>query len=183
MTTVYLVRHAHADWQPNENRPLSARGHSDAERLADRLGALPIGAIYSSTARRARETVAPLAFRKALPIHELHDLRERELSARPVDDFLSALKATWHDPSFAWPGGESNREAQQRGIRVIEQIRAWHPDEHVVAGTHGNLLALILQHYDSSVDFWFWQRLTMPDVYRLRFSTDREAAVERMWSG
>ena len=30
--------HAHADWTADENRPLSARGREDAERVAEELG-------------------------------------------------------------------------------------------------------------------------------------------------
>ena len=40
-----------------------------------------------------------------------------------------------------------------------------HPTEHIVLSTHGNLLALILQTFDPSVDFVFWKSLTMPDIY------------------
>ena len=57
MTTLYLVRHAHAVWTPEENRPLSDRGRQDALRVADLLCAsphrAPITAVYASTARRA----------------------------------------------------------------------------------------------------------------------------------
>ena len=38
MTVFYLIRHAHADWTPDEGRPLSERGQRDALRLAECLG-------------------------------------------------------------------------------------------------------------------------------------------------
>jgi 2,3-bisphosphoglycerate-dependent phosphoglycerate mutase len=181
MSTFYLVRHAHAEWTPDENRPLSARGQADAERVADVLGGVPITAIYSSPARRARETVAPLAARLGLPIQPVPDLRERELCHGAVDDFFGAVKATWSDPSFAYPGGESNAAAQRRGVAVVRRLQKRHPDEHVVLATHGNLLALVLQHFDPRVDFAFWKSLTMPDIYALRVSADSEASVHRLW--
>ena len=184
MTTIYLVRHAHADWTPDESRPLSARGEADALRLADLLEREPIAAVYASTSRRARDSTAPLAARKGLQVRELQDLRERELAAQPVGDlhFMDAVRATWDDPMFAWPGGETNQAAQQRGAAVVQEIVAGHPHEQIVVGTHGNLLALILQHYDPSIGFAFWQRLTMPDVYRLSFAPDGAPAIQRWWS-
>lgn len=171
-TVAILVRHAHADWNPDENRPLSARGHAAAVRLADRLVHLRVDAVYSSPATRAQQTVLPLAVRRNLPVRVVSDLRERELSSEPVDDFLSAVRAVWEDPSFAWPGGESNLTAQRRGVVALEQLLAAHAGEHIVVGTHGNLLALMLQHYDPGVDFEFWRYLTMPDAYRLCIGPD-----------
>ena len=51
-------------------------------------------------------------------------------------------------------------------------IVAAHPGQQIVIGTHGNLLALILQRYDPSVGFTFWSKLAMPDAYRLRSRPD-----------
>jgi 2,3-bisphosphoglycerate-dependent phosphoglycerate mutase len=177
----YLVRHAHAGWTPDENRPLSAQGRADAGQVADVLVGFPITAIYSSPARRAWETVAPLAARLGLPVHAVPDLRERKLCAGAVDDFFAAVRATWADPSFAHPGGESNAAAQRRGVAVIQGLMERHPTGHVVLGTHGNLLALVLQHFDAGVDFAFWRSLTMPDVYECQVGVDGDALVRRLW--
>jgi 2,3-bisphosphoglycerate-dependent phosphoglycerate mutase len=179
--TFYLVRHAHAGWTPDENRPLSARGRADAERVADVLGGFPITAIYSSPARRAWETVAPLAARLGLPVQVVPDLRERKLCDGTVDGFFAAVRATWADLSFAHPGGESNAAAQRRGVVAVQRLIERHPTDHVVLGTHGNLLALVLQHVDAGVDFAFWRSLAMPDVYALQMSVDGDAFVRRVW--
>jgi 2,3-bisphosphoglycerate-dependent phosphoglycerate mutase len=181
VSTLYLVRHAHAEWTPDENRPLSGRGRADAERVADVLGGVPITAIYASPVRRARETIAPLAVRLGLPIHIVPDLRERALCHAPVDDFFGAVKATWSNPPFAHPGGESNAAAQRRGVAVVHKLQKRHPDERIVLATHGNLLALVLQHFDPRVDFAFWRSLTMPDIYTLHVSADSEVSVHRLW--
>ena len=37
MAIIYLIRHAHIFWTPDENRPLSAQGSRDAIRVADAL--------------------------------------------------------------------------------------------------------------------------------------------------
>jgi 2,3-bisphosphoglycerate-dependent phosphoglycerate mutase len=180
MTVLDLVRHAHAVWTPDEQRPLSPRGRRDAERLAGVLASCPIDAIYASPYRRARETVAPLARRLGLPVRVEADLRERRLGAEPVADFLAAVQALWADPQWAWPGGESNAAAQRRGVALLRRLRARHPGEHVVLGTHGNLLALIVQHVDPGVDFAFWRALTMPDVYRLTWEAAGPVGYRRI---
>jgi 2,3-bisphosphoglycerate-dependent phosphoglycerate mutase len=181
VNTFYLVRHAHADWTPDENRPLSARGRADADRVADILQQYPIGAIYSSPYQRARQTIAPLATRLGLPVHIEPGLRERRLGNGWTGGFFGAVEATWQDPSFAHPGGESNGAAQRRGLAVVRRLQEQHGTEHIVLSTHGNLMALILQAFDPSVDHAFWKSLTMPDIYTLSVSEAGEAAIDRAW--
>jgi phosphohistidine phosphatase len=58
-----VVRHAHSDpGDPDELRPLSARGRDEAAALAERLAAEagPV-LVLSSPLLRARETAAPIA--------------------------------------------------------------------------------------------------------------------------
>src|SRR4030042_6758854 len=74
MTIFYLSRHAHADWTPDEQRPLSSKGQEDAQRLTDLLCDIPISRIYSSPFQRARQTVAPMACRFKLPFQHEPDL-------------------------------------------------------------------------------------------------------------
>ena len=181
METFYLVRHAHAHWTPDEDRPLSARGQVDAETVADLLQEAPISAVFTSPYRRARQTVAPLSRRLGLPLQEFWDLRERRLSAGIVEDFEAAVEATWRDSGFCHPGGESNAAAQRRGIALLHRIREQGMAGPVVLSTHGNLLALILQHFDPSVDFEFWRALAMPDIYLLSLPSEGPAVIRRLW--
>lgn len=183
MTTFYFVRHAHANWMPDENRPLSESGLTKADRVADILTSHPITAIYASPYRRAHQTVEPLAKQLNLPLQILDDLRERQLAAEPfdtVDGFDAGVKAVWADPAFAHAGGESNMVAQKRGAVLIEQLSAKHADGHIVLGTHGNLMALMLQHFLPSCDYDFWQALSMPDIYRLSIKDEPE--LSQLWT-
>lgn len=180
MTIFYLIRHAHAVWTPDEQRPLSPQGREDARRVADLLRRYPITEVYASPFRRAWETVAPLAEALDSPVHEAPGLRERKLSGTPVDDFFAAVRQTWDDPTTAHPGGETNAAAQRRGVAVVQRLRAQHPAAHIALATHGNLLALVLQHYDPDVDYEFWRALTMPDIYTLECS-DEKPAITRLW--
>ena len=180
MTTFLLVRHAHADWTPDENRPLSAQGRRAAIRVADALAEYPVDIIYSSPATRAHQTIAPFAGRLGLHIQDEPDLRERVLGEEKFEDFFGAVEAAWRDPFFAHPGGESSAEAQKRGLAVVKRLQARHPNEAIVLSTHGNLLALILQGFDPSIGFAFWKALTMPDAYVLKIG-DGQPNIHRIW--
>jgi 2,3-bisphosphoglycerate-dependent phosphoglycerate mutase len=111
------------------------------------------------------------------------DLHERRLGNGVFEDFFKAVEMTWLNPSFAHPGGESSATAQKRGIAVVRRLLERHPAEHVVLSTHGNLMALILQAFDPSVDFMFWKSLSMPDVYKLNISKSGKAFIQRLWQG
>jgi 2,3-bisphosphoglycerate-dependent phosphoglycerate mutase len=183
MTTFLLVRHAHADWTPDENRPLSAQGSKDAIRVADTLREYPVEMIYSSPVIRAHQTITPLAEQLGLQIHIEPDLRERKLSEKVFEVFFGAVEATWQNPSFAHPGGETSDDAQKRGIAVVERLQVKSPNEAIVLSTHGNLMALLLQGFDPTIDFVFWRSLTMPDVYKLTISQSGKVKIQRLWQG
>ena len=87
------------------------------------------------------------------------DFRERRLTDGPVETigetFESAIAGVWEDWTFAWPNGESNLAAQERGVAAVERTLERHAGESVVVGTHGNLLTLGLNRYDDRFDFEF----------------------------
>ena len=179
MTRLFLVRHGDAVWSLDEMRPLSALGWQQAEAVADALAPLAPAALCSSPWARARQTIEPLAARLGLAIETIPDLRERQLTDRPVEDFAAASRATWDDFSYAHAGGESNLQAQRRAVAAIGEIAARHSGERVIVATHGTLLALILNAHDDSIGFDFWRRITTPDIYRLDFG-QTPAAIRRV---
>ena len=67
MTTFLLIRHGHTDWIGKAlagHTPgvgLSKDGQRQAERLAERLRAFPVRAIYSSPLQRTLETAEPIS--------------------------------------------------------------------------------------------------------------------------
>ena len=182
MTTFYLVRHAYSEWEPNKNRPLSVHGLEDAKQVADVLQNYPIRAIYSSPERRAFQTISPFVEQLDVQIEIEAALRERKLGDEVFEDFFGAVEATWQNPSFAHPGGESSVEAQNRGLTVVKQLQSKHPNEAVVLSTHGNLMALILQAFDPSIGFSFWKSLTMPDIYQLTIIQAGSGSIKRLWT-
>jgi phosphohistidine phosphatase SixA len=70
---VYLVRHAHAgskrSWPgPDQARPLSGQGHSEALGLTEQLRGRPVGRLLSSPAERCLQTLEPLAGQVGHPV-------------------------------------------------------------------------------------------------------------------
>lgn len=180
MSVVFLIRHAHSEWTADEARSLSKQGAASAQQIAVRLGAEPITAIYSSPSRRAVDTVAPLAEEKKLDIYMVENLREREVPAMRMSEFEVMIREAWIDPDSSPGGGESNLDAQGRGLAVLRRIIERHPQQQVVISTHGNLLALMLNGLDGSYGYDFWRALSFPDIYRLTFDGDTLAKVDRI---
>ncbi len=182
MNTYYFVRHAHADWTPGEERPLSTKGQKDAQKVAEVLASFPITLIYSSPFRRASQTVLPLSERLNIPIEYDPNLRERKLCEGEIDNFFDAVEATWRDFGYSHPGGESNAAAQIRGEHFISNIQHQYQNEHIVIATHGNLMALTMQLLDPIINFDFWKSLSMPDIYMLKEDSEQGLQIHRLWN-
>jgi 2,3-bisphosphoglycerate-dependent phosphoglycerate mutase len=180
-TRLYLVRHAHADWEPDDARPLSEPGRSAARTVTELLSAFPIIAIYSSPARRSIETISDLAERVGLCPTVIRDLRERELLPIAAGDFERVVQESWNAPTIARAGGESNSAAQTRALAVVRQLLIRHAGQHLVIATHGNLLALILNGLDPAFGYEFWRQLSFPDVYELQLDGATMVSVRRIW--
>ena len=132
--------------------------------------------MISSPYKRAIQTVEGIAKYIDQDIVIEKDFRERELSGKPVEDFNYAIAKVWEDFNFSWEGGESNKTAQKRGLAVTQKVLAAYKGKNIAIGTHGNLMALIMNFFDEKYDFNFWKELDMPDVYKLSF--DGEVLLE-----
>ncbi len=163
-------------------RGLSDAGRREAQRVADLLEGHDVAAIISSPYTRAIQTVQPLADRLGMTIEIDPDLRERHLSSGPLDDFTAWLEATWRDFHLAHPGCESNGAAQARVRRAIRRIAASGDSRDVVIATHGTVLSLFLRTLDPAVDFEFWARMSLPDIYVVTTPPDDGWSYRRVWS-
>ncbi|MFJ8517125.1 histidine phosphatase family protein [Lysinibacillus xylanilyticus] len=182
MTVIYFVRHAHSHFTADEyNRPLSDKGFEDRDRITNLFKNKIIHTIYSSPYNRAVQTVEGIAEEHKLQINTIDSLKERILSTETILDFDAAIRQVWSHPNFAFEGGESNEIAMQRAITTLQKIILAHPNDNVVIGTHGNVMALLLQYFDPKYDYSFWKKLSMPDVYQLTFQHLVLRDVQRIW--
>ncbi|MEH7458339.1 histidine phosphatase family protein [Bacillus sp. JJ1127] len=184
MTHIYFVRHAHSIYTPEEReRPLSEKGRNDAQTVTDLLKGEQIDVVISSPYKRAIQTVQGVANQFELPMQMEEDLRERLLSKEPVVDFEKAIMKIWEDPAFSFEGGESNDIAQKRGVRCIQNILKQYKEKNIVIGTHGNIMVLMMNYFDSKYDFHFWKTLKMPDIYKCTFNEEKLISAVRIETG
>ena len=130
--------------------PLSEKGRAQAAATALRLADAPLKAIYSSPLERCSETAQAIAAHHKLPIQPVQDLAEIDYGAWQGRT-LKSLHGTkgWkllraRPADFRFPGGETIREAQARGMRAVESLRLKHRDRTVVACSHCDMIKLIV---------------------------------------
>lgn len=166
LTTLYVVRHAHTIYTSDErNRTLSEKGYIDAKIVQALLADEKIDTYISSPYRRAWETIMHDA---SIAVMD-ERLRERQVAADRVKDFQGAMDRLWSQEEYHFPGGESNKDARARGVDAFQDILASYPGKRVAIGTHGNLMALTMGHYDIQFDYTFWKQLPMPAIWKLTF--------------
>jgi 2,3-bisphosphoglycerate-dependent phosphoglycerate mutase len=183
VTNLYFVRHAHSTYTPDElGRPLSEQGFIDADRITQLLAKENIDLVLSSPYKRAIQTVGGIArfIHKEVIIES--GFKERKLAEKPVEDFNFAVTKVWEDDTFSWEGGESNRIAQERGVKATMHVLEKYEGENIVIGTHGNIMVLIMNYFDKNFGFSFWKELDMPDLYKLTFDKMELKEVIRKWN-
>ncbi len=172
-TEVLLVRHGESEAAiPGAPFPLvdghgdpqlAAEGREQAERLAGRLAAERVDAIYVTTLRRTVETAAPLATRLGLAPLVERDLREVHLG--DWEGGLFRQKVADGDPVVAqmfaeerWDAIPAAEPADAFAARVtagMGRVLAAHPDERVVVVTHGGVIGEVLAQATGSRPFAF----------------------------
>lgn len=176
---VYLVRHCEAEGQPFESK-LTDLGQKQAIELMELFSKLEVDRVISSPFLRAIQSIQPF-IEKANIALELDDrLKERILSEKNLVDWMEKLQATFQDLDLKLEGGESSKEATERGVSVIiDSLQGAH--SNIVLVTHGNLMALILKHYEDTFGFEEWKSLSNPDIFHLQFDNGDEVKLKRVW--
>jgi probable phosphoglycerate mutase len=149
-----LIRHGETLWnqerrmQGHSDSPLSATGVRQAQLLGRRLAKVQFDALYSSDSGRAQHTARCVAEVTGHAITLEPRLRERNFG---VFEGLTRAEMEQHYPddyarfksreqTFAMPRGESGAAFRQRAIACMDEIVARHPQQLVVAVTHGLVL-------------------------------------------
>ena len=172
--TLYLVRHCQTSGQERD-APLTAQGYEQAEHLAGFLDSKSVRRIVSSPFRRAQESIAPFSALRGIPVTLDERLCERVLSGTNRDDWREKLATSFADKDACLDGGESSNAAMERGVVAV--MEAWRGDGATVVVTHGNLLTLILHHFNPAIGFNDWSRLTNPDIFALTRDAERVQTV------
>jgi probable phosphoglycerate mutase len=161
-STLLLVRHGESA-PVREDEPVELlEGQSDpaldpvgveqAERLAARLGAEAIDAVYVTPLQRTAQTAGPLAARLDLEPRVEPDLQEVGLGEWEGGLFRKhvreghpiALKMRAEQRWDVIPGAEPGEQFAARVRAGIERIAAAHPDGRVVVVVHGGTIGMAL---------------------------------------
>lgn len=159
-TYVLLIRHGENEYVTTHKLAgrtpgvrLNDRGCRQAQALVGYLQQQPVDAIYSSPLDRCLETAEPFAAQRGLPVVVEPDVVEVDYGGWQGADLRELSKLPeWgqvqHYPSlFRFPGGETLREVQSRGVAAVERFRTAHPDQVVAVFSHGDIIRTLLAHY------------------------------------
>lgn len=160
ITILFLIRHGENEYVATHRLAgrtpavhLNEKGRQQADGLVKLLDGQPLDAIFSSPLERCRETAAPLAAARSLPLHDLPGILEVDYGAWQGQDLRELSKLPeWqqvqHYPSiFRFPGGETLREVQARSVAAIERIGADHAGQIVAVFSHGDVIRTTLAHF------------------------------------
>jgi probable phosphoglycerate mutase len=158
MTTVILLRHGRST--SNAGGTLAGRtpgveldetGRGQAERLPGRLAEVRIDRLVSSPLERCRETVAPLAAARDLPVVVEDDLAEVDYGAwtgRALKDL--AQEKLWrvvqaHPSAAVFPEGEGLADVGVRAVTAVRRhVAEVGPDGYLVICSHGDVIKAVL---------------------------------------
>lgn len=147
MTVIHFVRHGNVH-NPQQilygRRPrfgLSSTGRLQAAKAASCLGAYPIAAVYSSPLLRARQTALPIASSAGVKLHISGLLNEvfTPYEGWPLAEFLK-LQDIYHDIPDEY---EQPQDLIERAQRFVNRMCQQHPNRHIVAVTHGDIILTI----------------------------------------
>lgn len=182
-TVIYLIRHAESPYVEGQERTrgLSGPGHEAALKVKAILQQTPVDVFVSSPYDRAIQTIKPLADALQQEIIVVEGLRERTIGDIAALSFKDAKQRVYQDFDYAFAGGESSADAQARGVRELELLMEQYSGQTIVLGTHGDIMTLMLNHYNPQYGYEFWQSTSMPDIYKLKFEGKALVQVSREW--
>ncbi|WP_249435658.1 histidine phosphatase family protein [Paenibacillus sp. Marseille-Q4541] len=186
-THIYMVRHAESVHIHGEERSrgLTEEGLLHAKYIADLFANIQVDVVVSSPYERAIQTVQYIAAEKGLNIQEYEDLRERPIKGlnykETWDVIVEAIRVSFDDKDYALQGGETTNQARERSVPTLELLLEQYEGKHVVIGTHGNIMTIMMNYYHSKYDYHFWEQTSKPDIYHLIFRDKKLTEVNRLW--
>jgi probable phosphoglycerate mutase len=157
-TVVFLVRHG---LTPTTGKVMPGRapglhlaetGRAQAERVAERIGALSPApsAIYASPLERTQETAAPIAKALGLRVRANKGLLDCAVGSWEGKSLKTLAKVPeWRTvvnwpTGFRFPGGESLAEMSLRAMNTMHSLVAEHRGERIVCVSHADPIKMIV---------------------------------------
>jgi broad specificity phosphatase PhoE len=184
VTRLFVIRHALAV-DPNDHRlpgldgALLPEGRAQAWLVAHRLRDLGPSVVYSSDARRARETGEIIAAACQIPLEVNAALGEIDFgnwAGRTYADVVAAdpaARAWFIGPSIgAPPGGESLAAAAERVLRVIGELAHDDGERVAIVGHAGSLRLALAQALCMELSSYWRLRLDCASLSVLTWTAD-----------
>lgn len=159
MATLFLIRHGLTAqtgttlYGRTAGINLDHRGQAQAADLAARFDRIKVTAVYTSPLERCVQTVEPLAAARRLEVRRQDALIEMDAGSWTGRSLARLRRAKgWatvqREPSaFAFPGGESFVDAQDRAVGAVHEIARRHPRGRVVVASHGDIIRLVAARF------------------------------------
>jgi probable phosphoglycerate mutase len=158
LTRIFLIRHgatiltAEDRFAGATNVALSDEGRAQASRLSERLGELPISAVYASPLDRTMETARLIAGPHRREVQPRDGLREishghwEKMTRQEVEQQFPDEVSAWdEDPyTFAPEGGESGLAVTSRALPALLDIVRHHDGQAVIVVSHKATIRLLL---------------------------------------
>jgi broad specificity phosphatase PhoE len=133
---VFLVRHGETEWNRTGRRqgqldaPLTENGSAEIQRVAERIGSLPIDGVFSSPLGRAITTAQAYAEILQQTITTIDDLREIDhgdmagMTNEEIERAFPGQLTRRSRDKYQWrfPKGESYADADLRAASALRQI-------------------------------------------------------------
>jgi broad specificity phosphatase PhoE len=165
MTTILLIRHAHADAPRNillgrnDDVGVSSEGLRRAAELAKNLRHLPIASVWSSPLKRATQTArviggeVALAVQIAAPLNEVDYGRWTGCSLERLEDDPEWRRFNTARSRAHIPAGERVKQVERRIAAQLERWNRDYPAKYIAAVTHAEIIRIaILQSLGLSSD-------------------------------
>ncbi|RON02457.1 histidine phosphatase family protein [Pseudomonas brassicacearum] len=144
---LYLVRHGETEWTLSRQHtgrtdiPLTARGESEAKKLASHLRDIPFTHVLTSPLRRAQQTcVLAGQGTHAVIVPDLAEWDYGDYEGQRSVDILKQRKG-WNLFRDGCPQGESPAQIAHRADQVIARLRAL--EGNVALFSHGQFASVL----------------------------------------
>ncbi|MEM1385609.1 MAG: histidine phosphatase family protein [Pseudomonadota bacterium] len=153
MSDVIFLTHAEVEIDPAVPVPawgLNAVGRARHNRFASDAVLNDVGAVFSSTERKAVEGATPVAEARDVPLRQLGSLGENDRSATgylPPEEFWPVVAQFFTDPETSVRGWETARAAQNRIVSGVQTAVEAAPEEgDILIVSHGGVGTLLHCH-------------------------------------
>lgn len=191
MPVILLIRHGENDYVKKHRLAgrlpgvhLNQKGQEQARLLAEKLGDMPIKAVYSSPLERTMETAAPLAQALNLEVIPRSGLIETDFGEWQGESLkklnrLKIWRVVQNRPSLMrFPGGETFAELQMRYVRELEYICSQHEPKDILAlVSHADPIRLAVAYF-IGLPLDMFQRLSVgPGSISMLWITDSNSQL------